>query len=147
MSTTLEELDRKTQENIALARAYRGRPIDQVLVPYRNVGHLLEMRAAESPDNTFLIYYDNQGNRSSFTYAEFNARVNQTANLLANVLGVKRGDRVATIAHNHSDTGIIYFACWKIGATVAPQNVTEDDERIGYILRNSESVVAFVRQE
>src|SRR5437773_2515385 len=120
MSTTLEEIDSKTQENLQLARAYRGRPIDQVLVPYRNIGHLLEMRTNESPDNTFMIYYDGEGNRTSFTYAEFNARVNKTANLLANVLGVRRGDRVATIAHNHSDTAIIYFACWKLGAAVAP---------------------------
>ncbi len=142
-----ESVDRHTQANIDAARAFRGRPATEYLVPYRSVGHLLDMRAQESPEKVFLIYYDADGNRSELTYAEFNARVNQTANLLVNELGVQRGDRVATISHNHSDTVIIYFACWKIGAAVAPQNTTEDDTRIGFILRNSEAVVVFVREE
>jgi long-chain acyl-CoA synthetase len=147
MTGVLEALDRQTQEHIEAARTYRGRPSREYLVPYRNVGHLLEMRTQESPDKTFLIYYDGAGNRSEFSYEEFNNRVNQTANLLANELGVQSGDRVATISYNHADTAIIYFACWKLGATVAPQNITEDDARIAYILRNSESVVVFVRSE
>ncbi len=147
MTEMVETLDAVTLTNIAAARTFRGRPTDQYLVPYRNVAHLLELRAKESPDTPFLIHYDNVGNRTEFSYAEFNARVNQTANLLANVLGVRNGDRVATISYNHSDTVIIYFACWKLGAAIAPQNVTEDDSRIAFILRNSESVVAFVREE
>ncbi|MCC7452055.1 MAG: acyl--CoA ligase [Anaerolineae bacterium] len=143
----IDALDRQTLDNITAARSFRGRPADQYLVPYRNIAHLLDMRAQESPDKAFLIYYDNDGNRTELTYAAFNSRVNQTANLLSNVLGVQPGDRVATISYNHSDTITIYFACWKLGAAVAPQNVTEDDQRIQYILRNSESVVAFVREE
>ena len=143
----IDALDRQTLDNITAARSFRGRPADQYLVPYRNIAHLLEMRTQESPDKVFLIYYDNDGNRTELTYAAFNSRVNQTANLLSNVLGVQPGDRVATISYNHSDTITIYFACWKLGAAVAPQNVTEDDQRIQYILRNSESVVAFVREE
>jgi long-chain acyl-CoA synthetase len=100
----------------------------------------------ESPNKVFLIAYDKDGERTELTYEQFNARVNQSANLLL-ALGVKRGNRVATIAYNHPDTVVIYFACWKIGATIAPQNVTEDDPRIAYILRNSESIIAFVREE
>ncbi len=147
MNEIAEVLDAQTEANIAAAQAYRGRPATQYLVPYRNVGHLLEMRASESPDKVFLVNYDGSGNRSEYTYAAFNAKVNQTANLLANELGVRHGDRVATISYNHADTVILYFACWKLGAALAPQNVTEDDARIAFILRNSESVVAFVRTE
>ena len=73
--------------------------------------------------------------------------MHQAAGFLYDDLGVRRGDRVATIAYNHLDTVIIYFACWLIGAAVAPQNVTEDDRRIAFILRNSEAVVCFVRDE
>src|SRR5258708_32394736 len=147
MTETAEALDQQTQDNIAAARAYRGRPATQYLVPYRNVANLLELRAQESPDKVFLITYDINGNRTELTYGEFNARVNQTANLLTNELGVRNGDRVATMSYNAADTVILYFACWKLGATIAPQNVTEDDARIAFILRNSESVVAFVREE
>jgi long-chain acyl-CoA synthetase len=140
-------LDQQTEQNIAVARTYRGRPATQYLVPYCNIAHLLDLRAQETPDKVFLIYYDVHGNRSELTYAQFTAHVNQTANFLANDLGIKNGDRVATISYNHADTVVIYFACWKLGATLAPQNVTEDDSRIAFILRNSESVVVFARQE
>src|SRR5258708_27141561 len=147
MTESVEALDVQTLENITAARTYRGIPPTQYLIPYHNVAHLLERRSQESPDKVFLIYYDLQGNRSELTYAEFNAKVNQTANLLVNDLGVRNGDRVATISYNHADTVILYFACWKIGAAVAPQNVTEDDTRIAFILRDSESVICLVRQE
>lgn len=139
-------VDSETQANIRAARAYLGRRPDDYLVPYRNVGRLLDMRASESPDKTFLIHYDAAGNRDELTFVDFNRAVNRAANLLVS-LGVRRGDRVATIAYNHADTVILYFACWKIGATVAPQNVTEDDSRIAFILRSSNSVLAFVREE
>jgi long-chain acyl-CoA synthetase len=139
-------VDSETQAKIQTARAYLGRRPDDYLVPYRNVGHLLDMRASESPDKTFLIHYDAAGNRDELNFAAFNRAVNRAANLLVS-LGVQHGDRVATIAHNHADTVILYFACWKIGATVAPQNVTEDDSRIAFILRSSGSVLAFVREE
>lgn len=138
--------DKQTQENILKARTLNGIPPYQYLVPYRSVKHMLENRVQETPDKVYLIHYDADGNREEFTYGQFNARVNQIANFLV-AHGVKRGSRVATIAHNHSDTVMIYFACWKIGAAVAPQNVSEDDPRIAYILRNSESVIALVRPE
>src|SRR5260221_3203607 len=147
MTDIAEALDQQTQENIAAARTYRGRPPSQYLVPYLNVANLLELRSQESPDKVFLIAYDSNGNRTELTYRDFNIRVNQTANLLATELGVRNGDRVATISYNAADTVILYFACWKLGAAIAPQNVSEDDARIAFILRNSESVVVFVREE
>lgn len=143
----VEQLDPQTHSNIRLAQSVRGRPPEQVFVPYTSVRHLLEMRAQESPEQVFLICYDESGHREQWTYGELNARVNQVTNFLSRDLGVRRGDRVATIAYNHSDTVLIYLACWKLGAAVAPQNVAEDDQRIAYILRNSEAVVALVRQE
>jgi long-chain acyl-CoA synthetase len=138
--------DTQTQENILRAQTLRGRLPTSRLVPYRSIRHLLDNRAMESPDKVFLIHYDKDGNREEFTYAQFNARVNQTANALLK-LGVRRRDRVATIGYNHSDIAIIYFAAWKIGAAVAPQNVAEDDRRIAFILRNSEAVICLVREE
>src|SRR5258708_20129131 len=147
MTDIAEALDRQTLENIAAARTYRGRPPSQYLVPYLNVANLLELRSQESPDKVFLIAYDSNGNRTELSYRDFNIRVNKTANLLATELGVRNGDRVATISYNAADTVILYFACWKLGAAIAPQNVSEGDARIAFILRNSESVVVFVRDE
>lgn len=142
----MSSVDTQTQAKILEAQSLRGRLPKSRLVPYRSVRHLIENRAQETPDKVYLIHYDNDGNRETFTYGELNAVVNQTANLLLE-LGVKRGDRIATIGYNHSETVIIYFAAWKIGAAVAPQNVAEDDKRIAFILRNSEVVVVFAREE
>ncbi len=139
-------VDAATQAKIEKAQQLRNRPQSSRLVPYRSIRHLLDSRAKESPDKVFLIHYDSDGHREEFTYAQFNEKVNQVANLLLK-LGVRRGDRVATLAYNHHDTVIIYFACWKIGAAIAPQNTAEDDQRIAFILRNSESVILFARHE
>lgn len=139
--------DVTTLGNIHAAQTYRDIPPERQIVSVTNFAELLEKGAIATPDKAYLIHYDAEGNREEISYREMNARVNRTANFLASELGVRRGNRVATIGYNHSDTVIIYFACWKIGAAVAPQNVTEDNNRIGYILRNSEAVVVLVRPE
>jgi long-chain acyl-CoA synthetase len=138
--------DAQTLANIRAARTYHERPPEHYLVPYRHIAHLLECRTHESPDKIFLIAYDADGSRAEYTYAQFNAQVNRAANLLQ-ALGIRHGDRVATLAYNHAETVILYFACWKLGATLAPQNVAEDDARIAFILRNSEAVALFVRHD
>ncbi len=140
-------LDATTLANIRAARTVNGIPPERHKVPYRNIRHLLSLHAKSNGRATFLIHYDEAGNKETLSYNEFNARVHQAANFLFDDLGVRRGDRVATIGYNHSDTVIIYFACWIVGAAVAPQNVAEDDKRIAFILRNSEAVVCFVRDE
>jgi long-chain acyl-CoA synthetase len=142
-----EHPDSQTLALIRTAQTLRGVPPEQHGLPFTNLRQLLSLHAKVSPEKVFLIHYDGEGRREEWTFAAFNARVHQTAGFLYDDLGVRRGDRVATIAHNHADTAVLYFACWLIGAAVAPQNVTEDDQRIAFILRNSESVVCFTRAE
>ncbi len=60
--------------------------------------------------------------------------------------GIKRGDRIATVSHNHAETVVQYFAAWTLGAVVVPINLGETDERVEYILSNSETKLAFVRE-
>lgn len=139
--------DVDTLSNIRAARSVNGIPPDHFRVPFRNIRHLLSLHATITPDKSFLIHYDGDGRREVLSYAAFNALVHQSAGYLHDDLGVRRGDRVATIAYNHSETVILYFACWLIGAAVAPQNVAEDDLRIAFILRNSEASICFVRPE
>ena len=142
-----DSLDPTIINNIYQAHIKDGIPPEVRKVPFRNIRDVLSLHAKTSPQKTYLIHYDEDGEREEFTYAEFNARVHQVANFLYEDLEIRRGDRVATIAYNHVDTMLIYFACWVIGATVAPQNVAEDDRRIAFILRNSEAKVCFVRAE
>jgi len=131
-------------QNIFHARTKDNIPPSQYMIPYRNIRDVLSLHTKSSPDKTYLISYDKDGNRSELSYVEFNARVHQIANFMYEDLGIRRGDRVATMMHNSDMTVLIYFACWVLGATVAPQNVAEDDSRIAFILRNSEARVAFV---
>lgn len=145
--TTTSHVHAAADAQIHAARYVHGLSPEQRLVPYRNIRHVLSQHAKTSPSATYLIYVDKDGQREQLNYTEFNARVHQVANFLHDDLGVRRGDRVATIAHNHSDTVLIYFACWVIGACVAPQNITEDDRRIAFILRNCEAKVVLVRSE
>lgn len=140
-------VDDITLENIHKAQTVNGIPPEHYKVPFSNIRQVLSLHARTTPDKVFLIHYDAEGEREELTYAEFNARVHQAAHFLYEDLGVRRGDRVATIGYNHSDTVVIYFACWVIGAAVAPQNVAEDDRRIAFILRNSEAVICLVRAE
>ena len=141
------DVDALTAAKLYQAHIKDGVPPELKKVPFRNIRDMLSMHSKTSGEKTCLIYYDNDDSAQTLSYAEFNARVHQAANFMVEDLGIQRGDRVATIAYNHLDTVLIYFACWVIGAAVAPQNVAEDDRRIGFILRNSEARVCFVRSE
>lgn len=139
-----QAIDATTQANILHARTKDGIPPTRYKVPFRNIRDVLALHAKVSPHKPYLIAYDENGERSELTYGDFVARAHQIANLLYEDLGVRRGDRVAVFGHNHRDIVLIYMACWIVGATIAPQNATEDDARIAFILRNSEARVLFV---
>jgi acyl-CoA synthetase (AMP-forming)/AMP-acid ligase II len=133
-------------EKIQQARS-TGDPIaDAGHVPYQNIGELLFRQGRYYDTKPFLIYYDLEGNRLEYGYKDFFMLAQQCANLMY-AEGVRRGDRVATISHNHADTVIQYFACWLLGACVVPVSVSEDDNRILYILENSKVKLAFLRCE
>ena len=107
---------------------------------------MLKTRAAEHPDRDALVYLDQNDERSAWTYRELSARVDSVAGFLQGQ-GIKHGDRIATVAHNHADTVVQYLAAWSLGAVVVPINVGEDDERVVFILSNSLVRLAFVRNE
>lgn len=139
--------DSATEATIQLARSLRGTPPNEYAVSYNSIADLLHTHARTQPDAPFLIYYGDENERTEWSYAKFAARVAQMACYLYETLHIRRGERVATLAFNHPDSVLVYFACWTIGATVAPQNVSEDDARIGFILENAEVRVVLVRPE
>ncbi|MCE2502585.1 MAG: acyl--CoA ligase [Chlorobi bacterium] len=133
-------------ELIGQARSVRGIPFSELDVPFTSIGDLLAYQARKLSEKEWLIWYDDHGNRTALTYADFLAQVNSTARFLLNK-GITRGSRVATVTHNNSETVVQYFAVWFLGGTVVPINVGEDDERVSYTLINSEASLAFVRSE
>src|SRR5258708_6309316 len=56
------------------------------------------------------------------TYAQFDARISRLATHLRDALKVVRGDRVAVLALNTTDTLEVQFACGRIGAVFLPLN-------------------------
>src|SRR4030081_3903600 len=56
------------------------------------------------------------------TYAQFDARISRLAAHLRAQLRIARGDRVAVLALNTTDTLEVQFACFRIGAVFLPLN-------------------------
>ncbi|MBK7703806.1 MAG: acyl--CoA ligase, partial [bacterium] len=92
------------------------------------------------------MYVDEHGGRTVLSYGEAGARVAALAALLAG-LGVGRGDRVATLAHNHPDTVLQYLAAWSLGACIVPLNAGEDAARLAFILADARVKLLFTRAE
>jgi len=128
------------------SRSYNGIPFEHLSLRYASLGHLLATRAIETGDRPWICFYDAHTSPERLTYAEFYRRVVSVAAYLRRS-GIQPGERVATVAHNHVDTVIQYFAAWFVGASVVPVNVSEDDDRIVYILRHARVVLAFVRDD
>jgi fatty-acyl-CoA synthase len=57
-----------------------------------------------------------------FSYSEFDARISRLATHLRDALKVTRGDRVAVLALNTTDTLEVQFACFRLGAVFLPLN-------------------------
>jgi long-chain acyl-CoA synthetase len=78
------------------------------------LGKLLQRNARYRPAHPAVIVGDDR-----LTHSEFNEHVNRWANALAR-LGVRRGERVATILPNSLDLIATYWACAKLGAAAVP---------------------------
>lgn len=136
-------LSDKTKQNINRAHFVNGIAPDKYRVNYRNIFELLQYQAQRQPDDNFVTFYPDSGDKTTLTYAKFANRVYKTANLLK-AKGISAGDRITTISHNHINTVIQYFAAWCIGATVVPVNISEEPDRIEYILKSSKTKLAFI---
>ena len=97
-------------------------------------------------EKTYLVYYSAKGERTELGYRQFYEYVLNTARFYQSK-GLKAGDKIATISHNHWHTVVQYFAAWFCGLVVVPINLGEDDTRISYILQNAEVKLALVRDE
>ena len=69
-----------------------------------------------------------------FTYAQFDARISRLATYLRQRLKIKRGDRVAVLALNTTDTLEVQFACGRLGAVFLPLNTRLTIPELQYIV-------------
>jgi len=104
---------------------------------------LLEQRAQKYRDEYFLF---SEIDARRYTYGEFDAAVNRTANLLKKN-GIAKGDVVSLLMPNGAEYIIAYFACFKIGALAGPVNSLLKAEEIEYVVSNSEAKLLLAGSE
>ena len=116
------------------------------IVGNRTLRQLLEYRAATTPDSTFVIYDDLEGGITSLSYAEFDAQVNRTANLLR-MLGVEKGHKINVHLPNCLEFLYLWFGAAKIGAVIMPTNILSVPTELEYLINHSESRLIFTQAQ
>ena len=119
-------------------------------LPWHSFGEFFHTRVGDPllADRTWLAYYDDdRGAHRSYSYAEFGDLVGRAVTVMRDRLGLRRGDRIATVLFNHDQTVLVYFAAWTLGLAVVPINVEESTGKKRYILEHSEASVVFCWQD
>ena len=116
----------------------RGQMMDFPL----SLSHLLERARAQFPRGEIVT---RRADRSIVraSYADFHRRALQLASALRR-LGVKPGDRVATLCWNHQQHLEVYFGAPARGAVVHTLNLRLHPSELGYIARHAEDKVVIV---
>ena len=99
------------------------------------LGDIIRRHARHRPGRTAYVI-----GAERVTYRRFDAMTNRLAHALR-ALGVRRGDRVATLAPNRIEYPAIYFAVAKLGAIHVPVNFRYRAGEVRYVLEHSESSV------
>jgi len=97
-----------------------------------NLAHILESRAAESPDARGLLFEDGR----SWTFGELNAAASHAAMELGGA-GSHQGQRIGLYVPTGPEFIILLFAIWKTGATAATINYGYRDADLGHALELS----------
>ncbi len=103
--------------------------------------HLLERAAKLYPSKPIVWRAGDPSAR--YTYAHFHRRVHRLAHALAS-LGVKPGDRVATLCWNTQRHLEMYFAVPCLGAVLHTLNLRLGADQLAYIVNHAEDTVLVV---
>ena len=122
----------------------QARQMDDVLptFPWSSFAEFFKSRVYDRRlgDRPFLAYYDDDRQRHcTYSYVEFGTAVQRAATFLHDQVGLRRGDRLATILFNHDVTVVLYFAAWSSGITVVPINIEEPTDKKRFVLEHSEA--------
>ncbi|HEY1135097.1 MAG TPA: fatty acyl-CoA synthetase [Nocardioides sp.] len=100
----------------------------------QGVAHLVHRSAARFPRRTALVDGD-----VSWTFAELAEIVDRTATAL-DAAGLRRGERVALLAHNCWQYPVLVLAAARIGAVAVPLNFMLGPAEVRYILDDADAV-------
>ena len=96
-----------------------------------NTTEFLNITSLIVPDRTAIVF---DGKR--FSFQELEERVNKLANALAG-MGVRAGDRIASMQVNCNENIETYFAAAKLDAVYVPFNFRSRPEEIEYMINDS----------
>jgi fatty-acyl-CoA synthase len=99
--------------------------------------------AAEIHKTAEIVSVRTEGDMHRYTYPDAYARVGQLANALQD-MGIKQGDRVATLAWNGYRHFELYYAVSGMGAVCHTINPRLSAEQMVYIIQHAEDRVIFV---
>ncbi|MES1255464.1 MAG: long-chain fatty acid--CoA ligase [Acidobacteriota bacterium] len=124
-----------------LAHYDAGVPPTLAPYPSRTLVDYLDDAARERPTQAALLYKG-----ATMTYAEL-ARLSDACAAGLQALGVRRGDRVATLLPNCPQFFIVQFGAWKLGAIIAPLSPVYTEHELEGPLREHgvETIVALTR--
>ena len=98
-----------------------------------NIGYFLIKSASKYPQKTILKSED-----GDISYKAFNERVNQLSNALIS-LGLKKGDKIATLFFNCQEMCESYFAITKAGSVLVPMNARLKDRELAGLLNHCDA--------
>ena len=99
-----------------------------------NLGLLFSRHARYRPDHLAIVFGEQR-----LTWLEFNRNINRLANALLD-LGIRKGDKVATILPNCLELLEVYWAAAKTGAVVVPLSTLLLEQAMKSLLNDSDAV-------
>ena len=100
-----------------------------------NIGSLFSRHARYRPNHLAVVF----GNQR-LTWSEFNRSINRLANALLD-MGIRKGDKIATILPNCLEQLEVYWAVAKTGAVVVPSSTLLLEKAMQTLLQDSDAVM------
>ncbi|MFV0318347.1 MAG: class I adenylate-forming enzyme family protein [Microthrixaceae bacterium] len=110
----------------------------------QDVPHLVDQRASERPDHTFLVWEPKDGTPREWTYAGFAEATRQVAGGLA-ARGVGEGDAVLIHAENCPEAVIAWYAIARLGAIAVTTNTRSVAAELDYFIEHSGAIGAITQ--
>ncbi len=99
---------------------------------------IIDAWAEGEPDKTALIYCNDEGFSKAYTFAEISELSKRAATWLTSI-GIKKGDRVLTLARRRWEYWIIAVAVYRIGAVLIPVSIQMMEKDLIYRVNTSKA--------
>lgn len=100
---------------------------------------VFEDAAKSKPNKIALVYEDRK-----WTYDEVNKKANKLANYLRSLVAIKPDEKIALILNKNDLLIVSILGVWKSGAAFVPIDPNYPEERIQFMLEDTESKVVIV---